>query len=140
VQFAPALRPIVWIGHRRVDCRRHPAPEKVWPVRIVANALAPGRPHAFLLLSPDHAVLVGDVLIPIRHLINGATIAQVPVDQVTYYHLELPSHEVLLAEGLACESYLDTGNRRAFGNAAEPRAARTRWQRDTSAVARDMRC
>jgi hypothetical protein len=35
---------------------------------------------------------------------------------VTYYHVELAAHDVILAEGLLCESYLDTGNRAAFVN------------------------
>jgi len=108
------VRPVVWLGHRRVDCHRHPRPWDVQPVRIEAGAFAPGVPHRDLLLSPDHAVLVGEVLIPVRYLINGATIAQVEMDAVTYWHVELPRHEVLLAEGLTCESYLDTGNRFTF--------------------------
>src|SRR5208283_3219127 len=37
--------------------------------------------------------------------------------EVTYWHVELDRHEVLLAEGLQVESYLDTGNRNAFANA-----------------------
>ena len=36
---------------------------------------------------------------------------------VTYYHVELDRHAVLLAEGLPVESYLDTGNRAFFSNA-----------------------
>jgi hypothetical protein len=32
----------------------------------------------------------------------------------------LPAHHVILAEGLPCESYLDTGNRGAFANAEGP--------------------
>jgi hypothetical protein len=35
---------------------------------------------------------------------------------VAYWHVELPRHDVLLAEGLPCESYLDTGNRANFTN------------------------
>ena len=50
------LQPIVWLGHRRVDCRHHPSPTKVWPVRISAGAFGYGRPYRDLLLSPDHAV------------------------------------------------------------------------------------
>jgi autotransporter passenger strand-loop-strand repeat protein len=111
-----ALFPIVWIGHRSVDCRRHPKPELVWPVRIVAGAFGRGRPRRDLWLSPDHAVFVDGVLIPIRYLINGATVAQVPTAAVKYFHVELPTHAVLLAEGLPAESYLDTGNRSAFAN------------------------
>jgi hypothetical protein len=68
------------------------------------------------LLSPDHAVLVDGALIPVRYLLNGATIVQEPVDSVRYFHVELAAHDVLLAEGLPCESYLDTGNRAAFAN------------------------
>jgi hypothetical protein len=56
------------------------------------------------------------VLIPVRHLLNGASIVQEPVDHVTYWHVELPTHGVLLAEGLPVESYLDTGNRPAFAD------------------------
>ncbi len=108
--------PVVWIGHRHIDCTRHPEPRKVWPVRISAGAFGPGRPCRDLWLSPDHAVYVIDMLIPAKQLINGATIVQVPVDSVTYYHVELPQHEVLLAEGLPAESYLETGDRANFAN------------------------
>jgi hypothetical protein len=99
--------PIMWIGRREVDCVRHPHPRMVWPVRVAAGAFGPGRPGKELFLSPDHAVYVNDVLIPIKHLISGGSIVQVPVGRVTYYHLELPRHDVLLAEGLPTESFLD---------------------------------
>jgi hypothetical protein len=69
-----------------------------------------------LLLSPDHAVFVDRVLIPIKHLINGKTIAQETVDTVTYYHVELAEHDVLLAEGMPAESYLENGDRSMFDN------------------------
>ncbi len=108
--------PVVWIGHRRIDCSHHPRREAVWPVRIAPHAFGLGRPARALRLSPDHAVFVDCVLIPIRYLLNGATVAQVPTARVAYYHVELPQHSVLLAEGLPVESYLDTGNRAAFGN------------------------
>jgi hypothetical protein len=113
---AGASRPVIWIGHRHVDCRRHPSPERVWPVRVRAGAFADRVPHRDLWLSPDHAVFTDGVLIPIRQLINGTTIAQMPREAVTYYHIELDRHDVLLAEGLAAESYLDTGNRATFSN------------------------
>jgi hypothetical protein len=109
-------QPIVWIGRRHIDCRHHPAPRKVWPVRVAAGAFADNVPHRDLWLSPDHAVLLSGVLIPIRHLRNGRTVAQEPMDDVTYYHIELARHDVLLAEGLPAESYLDTGDRGSFEN------------------------
>ena len=112
--------PIVWTGRRHVDLRHHPEPRKVWPVRVSAGAFGPGRPHTDLFLSPDHAVYVNDVLIPIRHLINGGTITQIPTDRVTYYHLEIPHHDVLLAEGLPTESFLDLRDGSNYANRPGP--------------------
>lgn len=73
-------------------------------------------------------------LIPIRYLMNGASIAQYPAGQVEYWHVELPVHDLLLAEGLPAESYLDTGNRPAFQGVARrapsgPAAAMRIWHR-----------
>ena len=122
-----------WIGHRRVRCRSHPRPEEVRPIRIAPGAFGPGSPARPLRLSPDHAVFIDNVLIPVRYLTNGTTIAQENADTVTYYHVELADHALLLAEGLACESYLDTGNRAAFANAGagpvqlHPEFARHIW-------------
>jgi hypothetical protein len=110
------LSAIRWIGHRRVDVARHPRSRDVAPIRISAHAFAPGRPHHDLVLSPDHSVFVDGVLIPVRYLVNGATVAQEKVEKITYYHVELDRHDVILAEGMAAESYLDTGNRCAFAN------------------------
>ena len=111
------LAPIRWIGHRRIDCRRHPKPDSVRPIAIAPGAFGPGRPARPLLLSPDHAVFVDDRLVPIRHLVNGATITPCSAARVTYYHVELDQHDIMLAAGLPVESYLDTGNRHAFANA-----------------------
>jgi len=108
--------PIVWLGHRHVDCARHPRPWDVMPVRVHAGAFGPGLPHADLLLSPDHAVFADGHLVPIRYLANGATVVQEQVESVTYWHVELPQHGVVLAEGLPAESYLETGNRGTFAN------------------------
>ena len=63
-------------------------------------------------------MFVDGVLIPIRHLVNGRSIREQPVEAVTYWHVELDRHDIMLAEGLPCESYLDTGNRAAFANGA----------------------
>ena len=114
--FDGRTAPIVWIGRRRVDCARHPLPELVWPVRVMAGAFAPGEPLRDLFLSPDHAVFVEDVLIPVKYLINGTSVAQLKVAEVMYFHVELADHDVLIAEGLPAESYLDTGDRSNFGN------------------------
>ena len=117
VTAAGGLRPVIWIGSRRVRCDRHPRPHEVNPVRVRAGAFGDGLPIRDLRLSPGHAVAMDGVLLPVSLLINGATIVQEPVESVRYFHVELDAHDVILAEGLACESYLDDGNRETFGNA-----------------------
>ncbi len=110
------LRPVQWIGQRRIALTRHPRPQDVMPVRIQAGAFGPGLPTQALSLSPDHAVYLDGALIPIRYLINGASIQQDMRPSVHYFHIELDRHDILLANGLPAESYLDTGNRAAFAN------------------------
>jgi T5SS/PEP-CTERM-associated repeat protein len=100
--------PVRWIGSRAV--------RDATPVRIAAGAFGGGVPRRTLRLSPDHAVFVGRALVPVRYLINGTTITQHAVPETTYYHVELASHALLLADGLPAESYLDTGNRAAFAD------------------------
>jgi len=109
---------IRWIGIRHIDCRRHPDPAQVCPVRVAAGAFGPGLPVRDLLLSPDHAVALDGALVPIRLLANGGSIAQdTACAEVRYLHLELDRHDLIFAEGLAAETYLDTGNRAMFENA-----------------------
>ena len=108
---------IGWVGHSRVDAARHPRPWDVYPVRIRAGAFGAGLPRRDLLLSPEHAVYAEGVLIPVRHLVNDATIVQEVVEAITYYHIELDAHGAVFAEGLTAESYRDTGNRSSFDGA-----------------------
>jgi hypothetical protein len=131
--WAGASRPVRWVGHRLVACARHPQPQNVRPIRIAAGAFAADQPRRDLLLSPDHAVFTEGVLIPVRYLVNGRTVAQVAIDSINYLHVELDHHDVIVAEGLPTESFLDTGNRAAFANgggatALHPDFARRVWQ------------
>ncbi len=107
-------RAAVRIGSRTIDCARHPRPKTVWPVCVARGAFGGNVPERDLYLSPDHAVFVDSVLVPVKLLVNGTSITQVERDRITYYHVELPEHAVILAEGLPVESYLDTGDRYDF--------------------------
>ncbi len=116
-------REIRWIGMREVDCNTSAVPSKSWPVRVRAGAFGGDLPERDLSLSAGHPVLVGhgddEVLVPIMCLINGTSVARVPTDTVAYWHVELDAHDILLAEGLPAESFLDYGNRSWFENDAD---------------------
>ena len=101
---------VVWVGHRRMDDGD--------PVRVTKGAFGVDKPTRDLLLSPDHALFLDGYLIPVRALIDGVSIVQERWENVAYYHVEIEQHDILLAEGLAAESYLDTGNRSSFSNGA----------------------
>jgi hypothetical protein len=108
--------PVVWIGQRAVNCRAQRKPETVWPVRVRRGAFGANVPVRDLYLSPDHAVFVNEVLVPVKLLINGTSVARVKRERMTYFHVELPAHDVILAEGLTVESYLDVGDRADFSD------------------------
>jgi O-antigen biosynthesis protein len=60
------------------------------------------------------------VLIEARDLVNGVSIVQAEqVDRVDYFHIELDSHDVMLAEGAWSETFVDDDSRGMFHNAHE---------------------
>ncbi len=76
------------------------------------------RPARDLYVSPEHSLcvdVVEEVLLPAQALVNGSNIAQVEVDSVTYWHVELEGgHNILWADGMPAESYLEMGANRAL--------------------------
>jgi hypothetical protein len=104
-------RPVRWVGWRTLDLAEARGNE-AYPILISAHAFGPGRPGRPLRLSPNHCVYSEGVLIPVTQLVNGATIKRErSAKAATYFHLELDRHDILLADGLPCESYFDDGNR-----------------------------
>ncbi|KQP99999.1 hypothetical protein ASF59_10010 [Methylobacterium sp. Leaf121] len=126
VTASGALRPIAWIGHRDLDGDGMALHHDQQPIRIHPGAFGNGLPFRDLFLSPGHPVLVGadadnagGVLVPVMCLINGTTVTREPVASVTYWHVELDSHDILLAEGLPAESYIDGGDRAFFAEGSD---------------------
>lgn len=107
--------PIVWTGHRRVHPDRQPDPYPLRPILIRRSAIAPNISARDLRVSPPHGIQIGSALIPASLLVNHMTIPREETPgPITYHHIELAEHSLILAEGLAAEAYLDTGNRGFF--------------------------
>ena len=121
-----AARPIKWIGRRSYLGRFVMGREDILPVCIKAGALADNVPRRDLWISPNHAMYFEDnldgVLIEAKDLVNGVSIVQAErVDDVEYFHIELDTHDVLIAEGALSESFIDEDSRGMFHNAHEYR-------------------
>ena len=117
------VAPVRWVGRQTVSTFLAD-PVRVLPIRISAGALGKSLPARDLLISPDHAILVMDVLIQAGALLNGTTIrreADVP-STFTYYHVELADHSLVLAEGVPAETFVDNVQRTAFDNWDEHQA------------------
>ena len=113
-------RPIKWIGRRSFSGRFILGRSDLQPVCIKAGALGEAMPRRDLWISPHHAMFLEGVLIEAQDLVNGVSIVQpMKTGDVEYFHLELESHDVILAEGAPSETFVDDNSRMMFHNAGE---------------------
>jgi hypothetical protein len=114
-------KPIKFIGRRKVSRERAGPWNGDSPVKISRFAIDGKAPHSDLYVSPTHAIYIDGILIRARDLVNGITIvadAKPEALSLTYFHIALDTHEPILAEGLAVESF-QRDNINAFENADE---------------------
>jgi hypothetical protein len=115
--------PVKWIGRRRFTKRASSSwHASVAPIRVTRFALDDQYPHRDLYLSPRHSLFVDGVLIPVVHLVNDRSIVRATVDDrevIEYFHIELETHEVVIAEGAPAETLLVTTGREDFANFVE---------------------
>jgi hypothetical protein len=112
-----AFNPIVWIGTGKILVSPGKRSDAT-PVIVRKNALEQGVPYYDLRITKGHALYLDGVLIPAEFLINHRTIHwDDHKREVEFYHIELETHDVLVANGAAAESYRDDGNRWMFRNA-----------------------
>ncbi len=109
---------IKWIGRQSFAARFVKSNCDQIPIRIAAGALGPSLPKRDLFVSPGHSMLIGDILVLARNLINGITITQDDLpEEIQYYQLEFEGHDCVLAEGAWSESFCDyAGLRNQFHN------------------------
>src|SRR6516225_5259069 len=112
-------KPIKFIGRIKVSRERTgPWKNGEGPVKISRFAIDGKAPHADLYITPEHAIYIDGILIPARNLVNGVTIvadAKPEIVSLTLFHIELDTHEAIVAEGLAVESFrLDNQLTHAF--------------------------
>jgi hypothetical protein len=109
--------PVSWLG-RQTIATRFADEMRFLPIRIKANALGESLPARDLLISPDHAILVDDILVQAGALVNGVSIVRetnVP-ETFIYYHVEVADHSLILAENLPAETFVDNVDRMGFDN------------------------
>jgi hypothetical protein len=102
-------KPIKRIGYRAVGPEEAALNSDEHPVKVAQGAIDDVTPKSDLYLSRNHALYLNGMLIPVSDLINGRTIAvatDMPAVTFEYFHIELDGHDVIFANGAACETLL----------------------------------
>ncbi|MGH1331122.1 MAG: Hint domain-containing protein [Paracoccaceae bacterium] len=110
------MKEIKWLGMSEINAQTLAENPQLRPIRIRANALGGGTPKRDLYVSPQHRILAHskiaqrmfgelEVLVAAKHLtkLKGIRVAG-EVESACYYHILLGEHEILFANGAACES------------------------------------
>ena len=115
--------PVRWLGRQTVSTIFGDK-LRILPIRIKAGAFRENVPSRDLLVSPDHAILIDDVLAQAAALVNETSIVrETAVPRIfTYYHVELDDHSLIVAENTPVETFVDNVDRLGFDNWAEHEA------------------
>lgn len=110
------LRPIRWIGQKKISAMRLRSQENIRPIRIKTGVLGEGLPRSDLIVSPQHRILVRsiiaqkmfgkkEVLLAAKCLLELDGIDAVEdLTEITYVHFLLDRHEIVFANGAETES------------------------------------
>lgn len=111
-------RPLWRIDRTRVTAARLEGHAKLRPIHIAPGSLGPGLPERALLLSRQHRILVTSPVVDRLMGVPAALVAALhltglpgveaagPDGPVEYLHLVLPTHDIVLAEGVPAETML----------------------------------
>ena len=108
-------QPVIWRGETQLSGAELFLHPRLRPVRIAAGTLGSRAPEGDLVVSPGHRVLMRDpqalfnsdeVLVAAADLEDGRRVRRdFSLPGVTYVHLMFPGHQIIVANGLACESF-----------------------------------
>lgn len=110
-------QPLNWVGSMTLMPRSDDLPDSGTMTRVMADGFGFGRPHADLMTGPGARLLlkrpgrftgIGDErpLTPAHNMADGVNAIEiVPQRPVTVYHLCLPRHAIISANGMDVESY-----------------------------------
>lgn len=121
VMTSNGAMPVKWVGRqamrRNASDSWHP---HVVPVRVSRFAIDDQTPQRDLYLSQEHCLFIDGVLIPVKYLVNGHSIAfddDAKVSKtIEYFCVELDTHEAIFAEGTAAETFRYWGGQIAWDN------------------------
>ena len=107
---------IRWLGCTNLRAAQLRAWPDLLPVRVKKDAFGAGRPDCDVVLSPNHRVLIdgwraqlyfgeAEFLVPVKSLVDDISVFQdADFSDVSYYHLLLENHEIVVTHGLLSES------------------------------------
>ncbi|MEO9895598.1 MAG: Hint domain-containing protein [Paracoccaceae bacterium] len=108
---------VLWIGQRKMSGARLYAMPHLRPVRIRTGAFGADCPDSELVVSPEHRMLITgqrakdlfnetEVLASAKDLVdNRKIVVDWQMQEVTYVHLLLRSHQIIIANGMHTESF-----------------------------------
>ncbi|WP_420011146.1 Hint domain-containing protein [Tateyamaria sp.] len=110
---------VLWVGRQTVFPALQRS-DRLLPVRIRQDAFGAGLPTQDLVVTADHGMVVDELVINASALVNGTSIQWVEVSElpltVVYYHVETENHQVILANGVPTETFVDHAGRQNFDN------------------------
>jgi hypothetical protein len=120
VTASGAAKPIKWVGRQSYSAAAVAETPQLRPVLIRKDALGAELPRRDLMVPPMHALYLDDEFVPASALVNGVSILRHASEgPVEYINIELDDHDVLLAEGVPAESFVDDNSRTMFDNVSE---------------------
>jgi len=106
------LKRIAWVGRRDVSYADLAEVPELQPVLVRKGAFGNGVPERDMLVSPNHRFLVlpgggagEECLFPANVLTYREGVQRTSVLGVSYLHILLDAHEVILADGVWTESF-----------------------------------